>query len=41
MAARLSAKKELARGGYFPGAGTAPLLLATSVYLIARLSAKR
>lgn len=29
----------LARGGYFPGVATAPLLLGISVYLIARLSA--
>jgi hypothetical protein len=28
----------LARGGYFPGVATAPLLLALSLYLIARLS---
>ena len=27
----------LAHGGYFPGVGTAPLLLGTSIYLIARL----
>ena len=29
----------LARGGYFPGIATAPLLIGLSVYLIARLSA--
>jgi len=29
----------LARGGYFPGVATAPLLLGISVYLISRLSA--
>jgi Protein of unknown function with HXXEE motif len=29
----------LARGGYFPGLATAPLLLILSVYLIAKLSA--
>jgi hypothetical protein len=29
----------LARGGYFPGVATAPLLLGISAYLIARLSA--
>jgi hypothetical protein len=29
----------LARGGYFPGVATAPLLVGISVYLIARLSA--
>lgn len=29
----------LARGGYFPGIATAPLLLGLSVYLIAKLAA--
>jgi hypothetical protein len=31
----------LGRGGYFPGVATAPLLLALSLYLIARLSKGR